>query len=171
MGHKGACASSYVCYLPTLNGGLCCILQLKILRQLVELQLCHGTEIKALIDRAWGVIHNKHKKDQTTAPPPPASDPFSQENLLFSPLGQDNKRKRYWIADGTYTCNFCTRRRAFAICAYLLSNMELPKHTFGILRPLIILSSLSSRLTVPSLSLRLATSIRVHQPMEGHVDI
>ena len=75
--------------------------QLKILRQLVELQLCHSTEIKALIDRAWGVIHNKHKKAETTAPPPPPSDPFSQENLLFTPLGQDSQRKRYWIADGT----------------------------------------------------------------------
>ncbi|KAI0803329.1 hypothetical protein BC629DRAFT_119943 [Irpex lacteus] len=73
--------------------------KLKILRQLVELQLCHSTEIKALIDRAWGVIHNKHKKAETTAPPPPPSDPFSQENLLFVPLGQDNQRKRYWIAD------------------------------------------------------------------------
>ncbi|KAI0706118.1 hypothetical protein BC835DRAFT_1312389 [Cytidiella melzeri] len=73
--------------------------KLKILRQLVELQLCHSTDIKALIDRAWGVIHNKHKKGETTAPPPPPSDPFSQENLLFSPLGQDIRRKRYWVAD------------------------------------------------------------------------
>ncbi|KAI0095098.1 hypothetical protein BDY19DRAFT_916277 [Irpex rosettiformis] len=73
--------------------------KLKILRQLTELQLCHSTEVKALIDRAWGVIRNKHKKTETTAPPPPPSDPYSQENLLFIPLGQDSQRKRYWVAD------------------------------------------------------------------------
>ncbi|KAI8968152.1 hypothetical protein BD414DRAFT_504263 [Trametes punicea] len=56
-------------------------LKLKILRQLVELQLCHSQEIKAMIDRAWGVVHNKHKKIETSALPPPPSDPHSQERL------------------------------------------------------------------------------------------
>lgn len=75
--------------------------QLKILRQLVELQLCHSVEIKGIIDRAWGVIHNKHKKAETTPAPPPPSDPNSQDNLQLLPLGQDNHRKRYWVVDGT----------------------------------------------------------------------
>ncbi|KZT75020.1 hypothetical protein DAEQUDRAFT_720229 [Daedalea quercina L-15889] len=73
--------------------------KLKILRQLVELQLCHSTQIKAAIDRAWGVIHNKHKKTETTASPPPPSDPQSKENLQMIPLGQDKERKRYWAVD------------------------------------------------------------------------
>ncbi|KZT30830.1 hypothetical protein NEOLEDRAFT_1174197 [Neolentinus lepideus HHB14362 ss-1] len=74
-------------------------LKLKILRQLVELQLCHGAEIKANIDRAWGVVHNKHKK---LAPEPALdpSNPNSQENLQLLPIGQDVARKRYWVADG-----------------------------------------------------------------------
>ncbi|KAI8990442.1 hypothetical protein BD414DRAFT_483665 [Trametes punicea] len=74
-------------------------LKLKILRQLVELQLCHSQEIKAMIDRAWGVVHNKHKKIETSALPPPPSDPHSQERLQLVPLGQDKDRKRYWVVD------------------------------------------------------------------------
>ncbi|KAK1232425.1 hypothetical protein PQX77_004455 [Marasmius sp. AFHP31] len=74
-------------------------LKLKILRQLVELQLSHSAEIKGKIDRAWGVHHNKNKKkDSPTAPPPP-EDPESQQNLQLLPLGQDISRKRYWVAD------------------------------------------------------------------------
>ncbi|KAJ8084449.1 hypothetical protein PM082_003219 [Marasmius tenuissimus] len=74
-------------------------LKLKILRQLVELQLTHSPEIKGKIDRAWGVHHNKNKKkDSPTAPPPP-EDPESQQNLQLLPLGQDISRKRYWAAD------------------------------------------------------------------------
>ncbi|CAL1695005.1 unnamed protein product [Somion occarium] len=74
-------------------------LKLRILRQLVELQLCHSAEVKALIDRAWGVIHNKHKKHETTSAPPPPNDPHSMENLQLIPLGQDKERKRYWVID------------------------------------------------------------------------
>ncbi|KAI0082084.1 hypothetical protein K474DRAFT_1741576 [Panus rudis PR-1116 ss-1] len=74
-------------------------LKLRILRQLVELQLCHSAEIKAIIDRAWGVIHNKHKKHETTPAPPPPSDPQSMESLQLVPLGQDSQRKRYWVID------------------------------------------------------------------------
>ncbi|KAA1467992.1 hypothetical protein DENSPDRAFT_833170 [Dentipellis sp. KUC8613] len=75
-------------------------LKLKILRQLVELQLTHSPAVKTLIDRAWGVVHNKHKKKETPDPPPlDPSDPFSMESLSFNPLGQDNTRKRYWVVD------------------------------------------------------------------------
>ncbi|TFK56661.1 hypothetical protein OE88DRAFT_1803335 [Heliocybe sulcata] len=73
-------------------------LKLKILRQLVELQLCHSTEIKTIIDRAWGVVHNKHKK-AAAEPPLDPSNPHSQENLQLTPVGQDLARKRYWVAD------------------------------------------------------------------------
>ncbi|TFK30897.1 hypothetical protein FA15DRAFT_580265 [Coprinopsis marcescibilis] len=73
--------------------------KLKILRQLVELQLTHGPAIKTAIDRAWGVMHNKHKKGQPTEGKPDPSDPMSQESLQLQPLGQDNSRKRYWITD------------------------------------------------------------------------
>ena len=76
------------------------IIQLKILRQLVDLQLCHNVDVKTTIDRAWGVTQNKHKKkDASTAPPDP-DDPKSQEKLQLNPLGQDSQRKRYWVADG-----------------------------------------------------------------------
>lgn len=71
-----------------------------MLRQLVELQLCHCQEIKLRIDRAWGVIHNKHKKMEMTSAPPPPDDPHSRENLQLIPLGQDCQRKRYWVIDG-----------------------------------------------------------------------
>ncbi|KAG6817981.1 hypothetical protein H0H87_012449 [Tephrocybe sp. NHM501043] len=73
--------------------------KLKILRQLVELQLSHNADMKATIDRAWGVSQNKHKKkDATTAPPEP-SDPKSQAQLQLLPIGQDSKRTRYWVGD------------------------------------------------------------------------
>ncbi|KAI0778361.1 hypothetical protein BD413DRAFT_508647 [Trametes elegans] len=74
-------------------------LKLKILRQLVELQLCHSPQIKAVIDRAWGIVHNKHKKIEASALPPPPGDPQSQEKLQLVPLGQDKDRKRYWVID------------------------------------------------------------------------
>ena len=94
--------------------------QLKILRQLVELQLSHAVEIKQLIDRAWGVSQNKHKKkDASTAPPDP-TDPNSQERLQLIPIGQDCQRKRFWVADGP--CTFVTlssRRKDPPICVYL----------------------------------------------------
>ncbi|KDR85452.1 hypothetical protein GALMADRAFT_218548 [Galerina marginata CBS 339.88] len=73
--------------------------KLKILRQLVELQLCHAPEIKATIDNAWGVVHNKHKKNHAPVAPLEANDPKSQERLLLQPIGQDCHRKRFWVAD------------------------------------------------------------------------
>ena len=79
------------------------MLQLQILRQLVELQLTHSPTIKGLIERAWGVVHNKHKRKDVPAVRPDATDPHSQENLQLAPLGQDRNRKRYWISDGSCT--------------------------------------------------------------------
>ncbi|KAG5651419.1 hypothetical protein H0H81_008703 [Sphagnurus paluster] len=95
--------------------------KLKILRQLVELQLSHNVEIKAIIDRAWGVSQNKHKKkDAATAPPDP-SDPKSQESLQLVPIGQDSRRKRYWIADGP--CTFIAFHDPLFPDSYLLVFM------------------------------------------------
>ncbi|KAF9459832.1 hypothetical protein BDZ94DRAFT_1224190 [Collybia nuda] len=73
--------------------------KLKILHQLVELQLCHGVNIKSTIDRAWGVSQNKHKKKEAATAPPEPADSQSQEKLQLLPLGQDSRRKRFWIAD------------------------------------------------------------------------
>ncbi|KAJ7110032.1 hypothetical protein C8R44DRAFT_270447 [Mycena epipterygia] len=73
--------------------------KLKILRQLVELQLCHTPEIKGTIDRAWGVSQNKHKKKDAASAPPEPTDPQSQGQLQLVPLGQDSRRKRFWAAD------------------------------------------------------------------------
>ncbi|KAI0639587.1 hypothetical protein C8Q77DRAFT_1081943 [Trametes polyzona] len=87
---------------PSMPGGFFAAdwdMKLKILRQLVESQLCHSQEIKATIDRAWGIIHNKHKKIPASALPPPPGDPQSQERLQLVPLGQDKDRKRYWVVD------------------------------------------------------------------------
>lgn len=84
----------------------------------MELQLVHSNEIKALIDRAWGVIHNKHKKHEITPAPPPPEDPYSMENLLLVPLGQDCQRKRYWVIDGQYILLISLSFQLFAcICA------------------------------------------------------
>ncbi|KAF8899001.1 hypothetical protein BD779DRAFT_1607614 [Infundibulicybe gibba] len=73
--------------------------KLKILRQLVELQLCHTPEIKNTIDRAWGVTQNKHKKKDVASAPPDPTDVNSQERLQLVPIGQDIHRKRFWVAD------------------------------------------------------------------------
>ncbi|KAI6047940.1 hypothetical protein EDC04DRAFT_2555996 [Pisolithus marmoratus] len=74
-------------------------LKLKILRQLVELQLQHSHEIKGIIDRAWGVTQNKYKKKDVTNAPPDPADAKSRENLQLVPIGQDCARKRYWVVD------------------------------------------------------------------------
>ncbi|KAG2156646.1 uncharacterized protein EDB93DRAFT_1127686 [Suillus bovinus] len=70
-----------------------------VLRQLVELQLTHSNDIKSTVDRAWGVMQNKHKKKDPEAAPPESNDSKSQQNLQLVPLGQDAQRKRYWVAD------------------------------------------------------------------------
>ncbi|THH11607.1 hypothetical protein EW145_g527 [Phellinidium pouzarii] len=73
--------------------------KLRILRLLVELQLTHNQEIKDTIDRAWGVVHNKHRKRDTLTAPPDPSDPRSMERLSTTPIGQDSTRRRYWSFD------------------------------------------------------------------------
>ena len=82
-------------------------MQLKILRQLVELQLCHNVDIKGTIDRAWGITHNKHKKKDPANARPDADDPNSRERLQVLPLGQDHQRKRFWAADGVHRSPCC----------------------------------------------------------------
>ncbi|KAJ3725554.1 hypothetical protein DFJ43DRAFT_1089096 [Lentinula guzmanii] len=87
---------------PSLEGGFFAAdwdFKLKILRQLVELQLSHSTDIKAKIDRAWGANFNKNKKKDPTNAPPDPLDPDSRASLQMLPLGQDSERKRYWVAD------------------------------------------------------------------------
>ncbi|KAF8641162.1 hypothetical protein AX17_000797 [Amanita inopinata Kibby_2008] len=73
--------------------------KLKILRQLVELQLSHSSTIKGIIDRAWGVVHNKQKRKDMPATAPDPSNSQSWGNMQSVPLGQDRNRKRYWVAD------------------------------------------------------------------------
>lgn len=88
---------------------LCLELQLKILRYMVELQLVHSADIKAVIDRAWGITQNKEKRKGAANAPglPDASDPLSQDNIILQPIGQDASRKRYWVTDGQCVVLFC----------------------------------------------------------------
>jgi hypothetical protein len=75
------------------------------LRQLVEWQLTHNVAIRAKLDLAWGVKHYAHKKKPADIPvvqPPPPDDPDSKDQLSFIPIGQDYKKRRYWIVDGQY---------------------------------------------------------------------
>ncbi|KIJ26909.1 hypothetical protein M422DRAFT_216084 [Sphaerobolus stellatus SS14] len=77
--------------------------KLRILRQLVEWVLCYSVEIKGVIDRAWGIVHMKHKKSNVEiaqeAQELPDTDPFSRKNIVTIPLGQDAKKIRYWALD------------------------------------------------------------------------
>lgn len=98
--------------------------QLKILRQLVELQLSHSVEIKQTIDRAWGVSQNKHKKKDASTAPPDASDPKSQERLQLIPIGQDCQRKRFWVADGPCTFIAIFAPLGTPICVYLRGSFS-----------------------------------------------
>jgi hypothetical protein len=104
----------------------------------VELQLEHNAEIKSMIDLAWGVQHNKHKKKEAQDVPPDPSDPRSKERLQLIPIGQDTQRKRYWIVDGP--CMFFLSFN-FCICAYL-RGVTLPISIFfqnsGVCRPVLI---------------------------------
>jgi len=105
--------------VPVTYATTICTTQLKILRQLVELQLCHAPDIKATIDRAWGVQHNKHKKNQAPLPPLDPSDPKSREKLSLQPIGQDTSRKRFWIADGPCTIVLLLLLHALYLFAYI----------------------------------------------------
>jgi len=120
----------------------------------VELQLCHAPEIKGNIDRAWGVVHNKHKKNQTPFAPLDPVDPKSQENLQLLPIGQDAQRIRYWIADGP--CTFTVEHLfSFAsIFAYICLEIFNTSLYFPVLSNLMVLLNL----TIFSDSPRLYTS-------------
>ena len=67
---------------------------------MVELQLSHSQEIKAIVDRAWGISHHKQKKEKGAE----NSGGLDRNDLELKPVGQDSKRERYWIADGP--CSF-----------------------------------------------------------------
>ena len=149
--------------------------QLKILRQLVELQLCHNAEIKAIIDRAWGVSQNKHKKkDASTAPPDP-SDPKSQERLQLVPIGQDLRRTRYWVADGPCTSiayrDSSIQRPLFAsIYGGTYFRCQLTRRALFIIpwRNQIVHFSL---LTAFSIFTRFPTRFYIDESMEDHSDV
>lgn len=98
-------------------------MQLRILRQLVDLQLVYSPETKAAIDRAWGVQHNKHKKSHVPLPPLDPDDPMSREKLVLLPIGQDSQRKRYWMADGPCTIVLhSVLHISLFICIYTLNR-------------------------------------------------
>src|SRR6266576_1095582 len=80
--------------------------------------------IKGMIDRAWGVAHNKHKKKEAPTAAPELSEPHSQENLQLVPLGQDRNRKRYWIADGPCTLHFDSYFLGNRIYTYLPEDIR-----------------------------------------------
>lgn len=85
----------------------------------MELQLTHSQEIKAAIDRAWGVMHNKHKKEKGPGTAENSSSGLDRDILEFKPFGLDSKRERYWVVDSACSC-FSTS------CAVVL-----PWNTFG----------------------------------------
>ncbi|KAF9041719.1 hypothetical protein BDZ89DRAFT_1090131 [Hymenopellis radicata] len=74
-------------------------LKLKMLRQLVELQLSHSVDIKAKVDRAWGVAPTKSKKKEAATAH--VNTDLTQADLQIVPVGQDINRKRYWVADAS----------------------------------------------------------------------
>ncbi|KIY69187.1 hypothetical protein CYLTODRAFT_350049 [Cylindrobasidium torrendii FP15055 ss-10] len=75
-------------------------MKLKILRQLVEFQLCYKADIKGKIDRAWGVTPGKGRKKESASAQVKTED-VPQDQLLLLPIGQDKDRKRYWVADAS----------------------------------------------------------------------
>ena len=65
----------------------------------MELQLSHSSEIKKMIDTAWRVARAPPKKKD----PANGSDNGPQlEDLQLLPIGQDLKRRRYWVVDGEH---------------------------------------------------------------------
>ncbi len=90
---------------------------MKILRQLVELQLSHSQEIKAIIDRAWGVSHHKQKKEKG-ASAGENSNGIDRNDMELKPVGQDSKRERYWIADGPCSLIFGFKSLVFPFPLY-----------------------------------------------------
>jgi hypothetical protein len=73
-----------------------------VLRQLVEFQLAHSADIKKSIDAAWGVGRNTHRKKDPNTPAAASEDGPRLEDLQLLPIGQDLKRRRYWVVDGEF---------------------------------------------------------------------
>ena len=92
--------------------------------------MTHSAGIKSLIDHAWSVGHVKQKKKEPVdVPITDPSDPFSRENLSYSPVGQDSSRKRYWVVDGVYTPLFTIPVIFACICAdpiYFVCSLSFP---------------------------------------------
>jgi hypothetical protein len=65
----------------------------------VELQLTHSVDIKAAIDKSWGLTQMKEKRKGAAHMSAEAHLPADHE-LAFAPIGQDISRKRYWVVDG-----------------------------------------------------------------------
>ncbi|KAI5898043.1 uncharacterized protein SCHCODRAFT_02610964 [Schizophyllum commune H4-8] len=160
--------------------------KLKILRQLVEMQLsAPNSEIKAIIDRAWGVSASKHKKKNEKEPLPGPDDPHSQENLQLAPIGQDAQRMRYWVADDSpriymssnpwrVTASFqtvsSTREEYIATIETLKNNQPPPpskpnaKPTKQAQAHMALIAALESR--IPAIDNELARVARVRRKLE-----
>ncbi|KAG7452329.1 uncharacterized protein BT62DRAFT_1071479 [Guyanagaster necrorhizus] len=160
-------------------------LKLNVLRQLVELQLVHSADIKAKLDRAWGVAPHKQKKKESDSSRPGAEDPFSQKRLQLLPIGQDADRKRYWIADdspriyvstnpwkmsSTFETLASTREEYMAVIESLKASTPTPKKSprvavkRGEAQHSALISSLEER--VPAIDAEIARAQRARRKME-----
>lgn len=95
---KVSCSS-----LGDLGLRLLTLLQLRILRQLVDWQLVYSASIRDVIDTAWQSRVKPHKKKaEAPKPAPEPGSSGSRESLLVVPLGQDKDRTRFWVADSRF---------------------------------------------------------------------
>ncbi|PBK76777.1 hypothetical protein ARMSODRAFT_948612 [Armillaria solidipes] len=175
--------------LTNLEGGFFAAswdLKLNVLRQLVELQLVHSADIKAKLDRAWGVAPHKQKKKESEPSRPKAEDPFSRTRLQLLPIGQDVDRKRYWIADdspriyvstnpwkmsSTFETLASTREDYMAVIERLKASAPNPKKSSrvahvkrGEAQHSALISSLEER--VPVIDAEIARAQRARRKME-----
>lgn len=114
----------------------------------MELQLSHSVDIKARIDRAWGVSQSKSKKKDPPANHKDSSEADTYQDLHFIPLGQDIDRKRYWVVDGLYT---------FPRIPYL--------HVFAIS---FRVSGSSAVISFPNFVPRFSSHLYLYKPLENH---
>ncbi|KAG8864061.1 hypothetical protein FRB96_006934 [Tulasnella sp. 330] len=95
--------ANMVPFMPDMNFfTLDCLQKVTILRQMVEWQLSHNSEIRSLLDRAYGVVRGGHRKRADDAPRPalvPPDPEHTKEKLEVEPLGQDLSKRRYWVFD------------------------------------------------------------------------
>jgi hypothetical protein len=133
--------------------------------------LVHSAGIKSLIDHAWGVGHVKHKKKEPAdAPIPDPSDPFSRESLSYSPLGQDNSRKRYWVVDGMCSPLSSPRAVFTCICAdhnHLCIPLFSNPAAFAVRY---LISTYDVALAHAPGPFRFTQGLPVDQPLEGHIN-